>query len=174
MIEGTPYIEPLVSATTERRWAVLLVNRRTARLLTGSRAALSEQLRATDNVHGQHEQGGFSQANYERSIEKDTDDHLRRAAGGALETITALNERRVGVLLLEERFDQPAARCPSCGLLVLDGDGRCPIDATGLEQIDHLREAAVEAAVAQDAGVMIVSHYPDLGPFRGIAALLRF
>jgi hypothetical protein len=77
-------------------------------------------------------------------------------------------------LLLEERFDQPAARCPSCGLLLLDGDHRCPIDGTELEQIDHLREAAVEAAVAQDADVMVVNHYPDLGPFRGIGALLRF
>jgi hypothetical protein len=32
----------------------------------------------------------------------------------------------------------------------------------------------VEAAVAQDADVMVISHYPDLGPFRGIGALLRF
>jgi peptide chain release factor subunit 1 len=264
VIEGTPYIEPLVAATAQRRWAVLLVNRRTARLFTGSTATLSEHQHVTDDVHGQHEQGGFSQANYERSVEKDTDDHLRRAAelmhqswrsepfdclaiggpaeiaarmegmlpeelraslaggrvevdvatatedqvrdalgelaeaddkrverdaldrlgagigtggrarGGPADTVEALNERRVETLLLEPRFDQPAARCPSCGLIVLDGDDRCPIDATGLEQIDHLREAAVEAAVAQDADVMVVSHYPDLGPFRGIAALLRF
>jgi peptide chain release factor subunit 1 len=264
VIEGTPYIEPLVAATTQRRWGVILVNRRIARLLTGSTTALSEHDQIKDEAHGQHDQGGFSQANYERSVEKDADDHLRRAAelvhrcwrrepfdrlgiggpaeiaarlegmlheelrafltsgrvevdvatatadqvraaleklaeeddkrverealdrlaagigtggratGGPEDTVTALNERRVGTLLLEERSDQPAARCPSCGLLVLQGDGRCPIDGTKLEHIEHLREAAVEAAVAQDADVMVIRHYPDLGPFQGIGALLRF
>jgi peptide chain release factor subunit 1 len=80
VIEGTPYIEPLVAATAQRRWGVLLVNRRTARLLTGATTTLREHDRLADDVHGQHERGGYSQANYERSVEKDTDNHLRRAA----------------------------------------------------------------------------------------------
>jgi peptide chain release factor subunit 1 len=264
LIEPTPYIEPLVVATADRRWAVILVNRRIARLLTGTPSTLSEHERFHDDVRGQHGQGGPSQANYQRSIEKDTDDHLRRAAedvyrdwqreqfdrlavggpeeiasrlvkllhpdvsgclvdgrvdvdvataneervrsalqdlaqqdekrlerdaldrlaagigsggravGGPADTIEALNERRVATLLLEEGFDQPAARCQACGLLVLEAGGACPIDGTELEQVDHLREAAVEAAVAQDAEVLVVTNYPDLGPFRGIGALLRF
>jgi hypothetical protein len=37
-----------------------------------------------------------------------------------------------------------------------------------------LREAAVESAVQQDAEVMVIVDEPDLGPFQGIAALLRF
>jgi hypothetical protein len=32
----------------------------------------------------------------------------------------------------------------------------------------------VEAALAQDAAVMVVRHHPDLGPLGGIGALLRF
>jgi peptide chain release factor subunit 1 len=264
MIESSPYIEPLIAAMTQRRWCVMLVNRRSARLLTGSTAVLRERERLDEQVHGQHDQGGWSQANYERSVEKDTDDHLRhaadmlhrrwrrerfdrlalggppeivpriealladdershlapgrlevnvagasedqvraaiaklaaddekrferdaldrlaagigaqgRATGGPADTIEALNERRVAMLLLEPHFDGPAARCPSCGLMYLAGEGRCAVDGTPLENVEHLREAAVEAAVAQDADVMIVNHYPDLGPFRGIAALLRF
>jgi hypothetical protein len=43
-----------------------------------------------------------------------------------------------------------------------------------MEEVDHLREAAVEVALAQDADVMNVRYYPDLGPFQGIGALLRF
>jgi peptide subunit release factor 1 (eRF1) len=264
VIETTPYIEPMVAATPQRRWGVILVNRKIARLLTGPVDTLSQHDRVKDYAHGQHDQGGWSQANYERHVEHAADRHLRhaaevlyrcwqeerldrlavggppeivarfesmlpeelrlrlvpgrvevdvntanedqvraamrglaeeddkrlerealdrlaagigangRAAGGAAETVEALNERRVGTLLLEQRFDQPAARCTSCGLLVLDGDGSCPVDGTKLEHIDHLREAAVEAAVSQDAEVMVVTHYPDLGPFHGIGALLRF
>ncbi|MBV9801360.1 MAG: hypothetical protein JO039_25195 [Solirubrobacterales bacterium] len=264
VIEPTAYIEPLVGAMDEPRWCVALVSRRSARLLTGQVAELRERQRLEDDTPGQHDQGGWSQANYERSIEKDTDDHLRRVAelvrrawraerfdrlaiggpqeivprfeamlgdevrarvvpgrvevdagsateeqvrtamtklaaenekriervaldrlaagigsggratGGPRETIEALNERRVATLLLEPAFDGHAARCPSCGLLSLDGHDQCPADGTHMEEVDHLREAAVEAALAQDADVMNIRYFPDLGPFQGIGALLRF
>ena len=57
---------------------------------------------------------------------------------------------------------------------MLQSGGRCPADGGPLEELEHLREAAIEAALAQGAEVMIVRHYPDLGPLRGIGALLRF
>jgi peptide subunit release factor 1 (eRF1) len=120
-------------------------------------------------------------ADDEKRSERDTLDRLAagigaggRATGGPTDMVQALNERRVGTLLLEQRFDGPAARCPSGGLLLLDGDRRCSVDGTPLEDVEHLREAAVKAAVAQDADVIVVNHYPDLGPFQGIGALLRF
>jgi hypothetical protein len=56
----------------------------------------------------------------------------------------------------------------------VESDGTCPADGSSLEEVEHLREAAVEAAIEQDAEVMVVRHYPDLGPFQGIGALLRF
>jgi peptide chain release factor subunit 1 len=264
VIEQTPYVEPMVAAVGQRRWAVVLVSRRDARMFSGSADALEEQRSFHDDVHGQHEQGGWSQQRYERSVEKDVDEHLRRVAeildrsgrrrlfdrlalggpseivprlegmlseevrghlvegrvevdvananvdqvqdalaplvevdethleaealdrlragvggsgravGGVEDTLTALNERRVEKLLLAPDFDGQAQRCPSCGLLTSDGDGSCPADGTALEDVEHLREAVVEAALAQDAEVMVVRNHPDLGPFRGIAALLRF
>ena len=39
--------------------------------------------------------------------------------------------------------------------------------------MEHLREAVVEAALAQDAEIMAVRHFPDLGPFQGLASQLR-
>jgi peptide subunit release factor 1 (eRF1) len=54
-----------------------------------------------------------------------------------------------------------------------ESEGTCPADGTELETVD-LRAAAVEAALAQDAEIMVIEDEPDLGPFRGIAALLRF
>ena len=97
-----------------------------------------------------------------------------RAAGGVENTIEALNERRVETLLLDSAFEGKIQRCPNCGLLVLGSDGRCPADESGLERVDHLREAVVEAALAQDAAVIVVHHYEDLGPLGGIGAVLRF
>lgn len=264
VIERSPYVAPMLEAVQTRRWLVALVNRRSARLLAGSPDRLSERARLDDGVHGRHEQGGWSQANYERSIENDVEAHLKhiaeivnrrwlqerfdriavggpqetvprfeellgeelraqlapgkvevdissatdsqvreaveklvtedgkrterealntledrlgaggRASGGPIQTVEALNERRVDTLLLEPGFDMLGKRCPTCGLLLVEADGGCPADGSRLEDVEHVREAVVEAALIQDADVLTVRWYPDLGPHRGIAALLRF
>jgi peptide chain release factor subunit 1 len=265
VIGRSPFVEPLVTALQQRRWLVALVSRRAGRVLGGPVDRLEEHANFDEYVHGQHDQGGWSQARYERSIEKDTDDHLRRVAegvnqrfreerfnrvavGGPVETVPrleahlsaevkaclasgrievdlssagdeeirralarlvledekqcerdaldrlaagvgsggrgvggpeatleALNERRVQTLLLEPGLDRQGSRCQTCGLLMLEsGDGRCPADGGPLERIEHMREAAIEAALAQGADVMVVRHYPDLGPLQGIGAILRF
>ncbi|MBV9805007.1 MAG: hypothetical protein JO130_17535 [Solirubrobacterales bacterium] len=264
VIGRSPFVEPLVSALQQRRWLVALVSRRLGRVLGGPVDQLTEHQNFDEYVHGQHDQGGWSQARYERSVEKDTDDHLRRVAegvnqrwreqrfdraavggpveivprleaflsaevkaclvpgrvevdlssagdeairgalaklvlkdeeererealdrlaagvgsggrgvGGPEDTLEALNERRVRVLLLEPGFDRQGARCQSCGLLMLQPSGACPADGGALETLEHMREGAIEAALAQGAEVMVVRHHPDLGPLQGVGAILRF
>src|SRR3954452_19110766 len=90
VLERTPYVEPLVHEGAAERWCVLLVNRRTARVFTGDGERLEETDRIEDDVHRQHDQGGWSQANYQRSVEKEKDDHLARSADAAF----ALYQRR--------------------------------------------------------------------------------
>ena len=264
LVGRSPYVEPLVAAMQDRRWLVALVSRREGRVLEGPAEGLAEQARLDDFMHGRHDQGGWSQANYERSIEKDAEDHLRRVAdavnrlwrterfhriaaggppeivprfeahlagdvrpylipqrvavdlssasedqvrravaglvdedekrsergaldrleagigsggrgaGGPYDTLVALNERRVQTLLLESAMDRRGARCPACGLLTVEAGDRCPVDGSEFEELDHLREAAIEAALSQGADVFVIRHYPDLGPLQGIGALLRF
>jgi peptide chain release factor subunit 1 len=263
-IGRSPYVEPLVTALQRRRWLVALVSRRAGRVMGGPVDRLEQQANFDEYVRGQHDQGGWSQARYERSIEKDTDDHLRRVAegvnqrwreerfdraavGGPVEivprmeahlaaevkaclasgrievdlssanddeirkalaklvdedekqcerdaldrlaagvgsggrgvagpqdTLEALGERRVHTLLLEPSFNRRGARCQACGLLMLESDGACPVDGGPLEALEHLREGAIEATLAQGGDVMIVRHHPDLGPLQGIGAILRF
>jgi peptide subunit release factor 1 (eRF1) len=288
VIDRRPYVEPLVAAATTRRWLVALVNRSRARFFVGDRDRLTEQTALDSDVHGQHDQGGWSQARYERSVEKEVDDHLHQVAetlrrsfrrrrfdrfalggpsevvarldrmleetdvraglverrveidvenstddevteaaaaviadeerqreraaldrmaagvgrgsrvgaeqrepdagghgaGGPEETVEALNERRVETLLLatagrsdsdavQRSFDRDGGRCPACGLLTLEPQRSCPADGTRVEPVS-LREAAIEAAIAQDAEIVLVTDHPDLGPFQGIGAVLRF
>ena len=80
VIEPVPYVEPMLAAVERRRWLVALVNRRSAWLLAGSPERLTERERVDGNVRGQHDQGGWSQARYERSVDKDVMDHLRAVA----------------------------------------------------------------------------------------------
>ena len=81
VLDRTPYLEPLAAEAHEERWCVLLVNRRNARFFVGEDGgALEETDRVEDDVHSQHDQGGWSQARYQRGVEKEKDDHLVHVA----------------------------------------------------------------------------------------------
>ena len=59
---------------------MLLANRRNARFFIGDGGGLEETDRVEDDVHSQHDQGGWSQARYQRGVEKEKDDHLVHVA----------------------------------------------------------------------------------------------
>jgi peptide chain release factor subunit 1 len=80
VIAEAPFIEPLSAIGPPERWCALLVNRRTARVFCGPGAALEEVEVIRDELRRRHDQGGWSQANYQRSIDKDAVDHLRHVA----------------------------------------------------------------------------------------------
>lgn len=82
-----PLVEPLLQAVPAERWCVLLVSRRAARILHGTRDRLVEAEAILDEVHGRHDQGGWSQARFQRGIEKEVDDHLRATCAVLLEDL---------------------------------------------------------------------------------------
>ena len=85
VLDDAPYVEPLVHAGAAERWCVVLANRRVARLFTGSGDELAETDRIVDDVHRRHEKGGWSQSNYQRSVEKEVLDHVAHTADVAFE-----------------------------------------------------------------------------------------
>ena len=76
-IGHAPLVGPLARLARRERWCVALVNRRDARIFRGSPDGLREVQHIHDDVSGQHDQGGWSQARYQRSIDKEKDDHLK-------------------------------------------------------------------------------------------------
>ncbi|MBV9819885.1 MAG: hypothetical protein JOZ07_16255 [Solirubrobacterales bacterium] len=98
-----------------------------------------------------------------------------RVAAGVSETLIALTERRVETLLLSRDYHAAGRRCPTCEMLLEDDTSRCPADGTTTEPVADLREATVQAALAQDAEVIALEEPADeLPPARPIAALLRY
>jgi peptide chain release factor subunit 1 len=263
VIDESPYVEPLVEIQTQARYGVVLVNRQTARIFRGSRDRLNEVARVEDEVHGQHDQGGWSQARYQRSIDKEAQDHLKhaadellrrhkrrpfealfvgapeavfkdfcerlhpylservagridvdvehtgvdevqRAAGDTIggyerklerealdrleqargtggrgavgldDTLAALNEQRVEVLLLQENFDAAGVCCPQCGWLGPSGVSACPADGTATLARGDITDLAVRRAITQAAQVVRVRDDDRLEPMGSIAAVLRF
>src|SRR4051812_5034173 len=83
VIDDSPLIEPLAELVGAGSWCVVLVNRQIGRMFVGDPQRLAEVDVIVDDVHGQHKQGGLSQARYQRSVDEDVQDHLRNVAGAA-------------------------------------------------------------------------------------------
>ena len=263
VIDEAPYVEPLVEIQSAAHYGVVLVNRQTARIFRGSRDRLDELVRIEDEVHRRHDQGGLSQARYQRSVDKEAQDHLKhtadellrrhqrrpfealvvgapeavfndfcerlhpylkervagridvdvehtgvdevqaaagetiasyergregkaldrleqaiacggRGAAGLEDTLAALSEQRVEILLLQENFDAAGVCCPHCGWLGSIGVDTCPADGTATVAREDITDLAVRRAITQSAQVVRVRDDERLEPIGSIAAVLRF
>src|SRR3954465_8437890 len=70
-IADHPCVEPLARIGTGELWWLALVHRRRGRPPTGATEGLGEIGRQDDETRGQHDQGGWSQARYQRSVAKE-------------------------------------------------------------------------------------------------------
>lgn len=80
VIGRSPRIEPLALMDERERWCVALATRQAGRILLGNEDGLEEVERVDDDVKGQHDQGGWSQARFQRSVEKEKHEHLEHLA----------------------------------------------------------------------------------------------
>jgi peptide subunit release factor 1 (eRF1) len=78
-IDDSPFIEPLAGMPGEDGYGVLLINRKVARILAGGSSGMREVISLADDVHSWHDQGGWSQARFQRGIQKEVKDHLKHA-----------------------------------------------------------------------------------------------
>jgi peptide chain release factor subunit 1 len=79
VIDDSPFIEPLTLTPGADGYCVLLINRQLARILVGT-DRMQEVATIVDDVHRWHDQGGWSQARFQRGILKETKDHVKHAA----------------------------------------------------------------------------------------------
>ncbi|QEC47752.1 hypothetical protein FSW04_09305 [Baekduia soli] len=98
-----------------------------------------------------------------------------RAASGLGDVLTAVHERRVEVLVVQDGFAAVGIRCPRCGWLGVSAGAQCPADGTMTEPVENVVEAAVAGTFAQDGRVRYLPvDDADLEQKGSIAALLRF
>lgn len=87
VIEPGLLVQPLLEQAATARWCVLLVSHRAARVFVGDRDALLEAASVIEDVHKHHAQGGWSQARYQRGVEKEAEDHIRTTCAELLERL---------------------------------------------------------------------------------------
>jgi peptide chain release factor subunit 1 len=157
VIADTPFIAPLTAIGSPERWCVVLVNRRTARVFCGPGDQLEEIELIEDDVHGQHDKGGWSQANYQRSVDKDAFDHLKRSAEVAFAHLK--NALPAGILVgapqeLTKDFEDllhPYLRERLAGRLDIDVEHSSPDDVrrAARPHIEDATRAKQDAALAR-------------------------
>ena len=142
VLDRTAFVEPLVMQGTDERWMVVLTNRRAARLYFGPGDSLEETDRFVDDVHSQHDQGGWSQLNYQRSVEKEVSDHLVHAAELAFDLYKQRGADRVLIGAPEELIGDFKAKLHP--YLTERIAGKISVDVENAS-LDDVRAAAGEA-----------------------------
>jgi hypothetical protein len=144
VLDTSPYVEPLVQEGARERWCVLLANRRAARLFTGDAESLEETDRIEDDVHSQHDQGGWSQARYQRGVEKEKDDHLQHTADVAFELFQRRGFDRLLIGGPEELVNDLEGRLHSYLRERIAGRVQCDVENSS---VDEVRACAAERIV---------------------------
>ncbi len=147
VLDRTAFVEPLVMQGTDERWMVLVTNRRAARLFFGPGDTLTETDRIVDDVHSQHDQGGWSQLNYQRSVEKEVHDHLVHTAELAFDLYKQRGADRVLIGAPEELIGEfkgklhPYLRERMAGKIQVD------VENASLDDVCAAAAEAIEAHV---------------------------
>jgi peptide chain release factor subunit 1 len=85
VLDDQPYLLPLEALVeTYETFCTVLVDREKARIFPARMGRMREETDVLDDVPGRHDQGGWSQARYQRHIEDHVDRHLGHVAGELL------------------------------------------------------------------------------------------
>lgn len=122
------------------------------------------------------------QANEQRMEAERVDALLTAALGkgpgvlGLDDTLNAIVEGRVLILVVEEDFRQPGAECPNDHVLYSRQMETCPLCGTPLDPQEDIVERAIERALEQDAQIEVVrgAMRQTLAARGHIGALLRY
>src|SRR5256714_1767587 len=125
---------------------VAVVGRERGELFRLRAGRLREVVDRTEEEPGRHDQGGWSQARY---------------------------QRRVETLVFQEDAHRPAWECPKCGRASAEA-GDCPVDGIPFERRDDGLDLALQRTLTHGGSAWAVRQHHDLEPVEGIAALLRF
>ena len=96
-----------------------------------------------------------------------------KGVAGLVDTITAINERRVATLLVSQGFAESGWRCPACGSLARKGPN-CAVDGVGMTHHDDIVHEIVDTALRTGCAIEVCVASADLDVLGRIGALLRY
>jgi peptide subunit release factor 1 (eRF1) len=96
------------------------------------------------------------------------------AAAGLSDTLAALQEHRVGMLLVSAGFEASGYRCQHCRYLMLTEREECPLCGNAMDEVEDLVDTMTHRALEQAVEVEIVRGNERLEEVGSVGALLRY
>lgn len=97
-----------------------------------------------------------------------------RGTIGLKETLQALNEQKIHILVVQEGFRAPGAECPNCGLLTAEQVEDCPACGETLQQVDNVVDAAIQRALELGSTVEVATEFEKLEPIQFIGSIMYY
>lgn len=95
-------------------------------------------------------------------------------ATGLADTLAALQDKRVYILLVQEGFQASAYRCGHCGYLAAQKMSKCVYCGGEMSEIENAVDDITHRALQRGVRVELVADSPDLGRVGSIGAILRY
>lgn len=92
---------------------------------------------------------------------------------GLEDTLKAIWQGQVNVLLLKDDLSVPGFVCPKCGYMSTE-KSECPNDKIAMTATPDILEEAVESAIIQNCQIEHIAESQELDNMGGIGAILRF
>jgi peptide chain release factor subunit 1 len=147
-IESTPYIEPIANIVSSGEWCVVLINRRVSRIFLGSPDWIRELGAVKDDVHGQHDQGGWSQSRYARSVENEVADHIAHTSDELMELAKKRIFRRLVIGVAPELWPEVEGKFHADLMRMISGQVELDIENASKEDVQ--RELEHVAAILEN------------------------
>jgi len=97
-----------------------------------------------------------------------------RGTIGLDDTLRALNEQKVHILLLQSGYAAPGTECPNCGILLAGTNETCPACAAPARAVDNIVDAAIQKAIELGSTVEVATELEQLSPIENIGAILYY
>jgi peptide chain release factor subunit 1 len=168
--ESTPYLRPLLAALDEHeQYGVLVVDKRRSRLFRVFLDQIAEEGHHKDYVLSKHDQGGWSQANYQRHHEAHVHWHLKHA----MDLLLAVHRQQPFDRIILAGTEEPLSELRT---LVPKGlrdriVGTFHIDGDAPESVILERVLAIEQEVERRQEVQLVEDLINTARAGGLASV---
>jgi peptide chain release factor subunit 1 len=160
--DETSYLRPLANEAGPRTWAVLLVDRRRARLLFGGERRLVEIESFEDDTPSHQKQGGWSAERYQRHSDEAAAEHFDNAARALFEFFERTSFDALAIAAPGPDYDEMVGKLHNYLKERLAGRVHVEIDFPSPQQV--LEEAAPLFAEAREKAIADLLHTVEEAP----------
>jgi len=97
-----------------------------------------------------------------------------RGTIGLKDTLQALNEQKIHILLVQQDFSHSGGECHNCGLLMLQQSGECPACGGSVTALENVVDAAIQKALELGSSVEVATEFGKLEPIENIGSIMYY